>query len=817
MTSTWFRLAATLATLIPAHSTTAQDAPVSAPHVTATKVSGMRDSGKFLLYQNDERLAVITHEWHDDGRLESRVELSMAGQTVRFATKLSPASDGSWQRIDQETPLGPVEVLFEGSGARITHKGESVTLELKSDARLFENFTPVLISLTLRGYDHTRGGKQEFPLFVVPQVLMSGSLERLDQVQRSVGGRDYQLTRYTLGVPGVDITVWADADGKIYLADVPAQSAAYVREGFEALRETPNDDPLLSQPAHEVREQRGVLIPTRDGVQLSTDLFFPALEGKFPVILIRTPYKKEMSELEGKYFARRGYAVAIQDVRGRFGSSGVWEALVNDSPDGADTIEWLAAQPWSSGKVGMIGGSYLGWVQWLAAAEKPRGLVTIIPNVSPPDPFYNIPYEYGVFFLFGAIWWSEVVDSEATADLSGATFSKIGDRKYNQLLRDLPVIDLDRKVMGKENATWRTWIKHNTADEYWERASFFDRLQHVRIPVFHQSGWFDGDGIGSKLNYLKMASHGHPHQKLILGPWGHTDQATRVIGDRDFGPAAIVDLSRAYLRWFDYWLKGVENGITSEPLVSLFVMGSNKWLHGPTYPLPETRFEKWFFSSNGNANTSRGDGALTRQEPAGAAPPDRYRYDPADPTPTPLYYEAPSSEGQAPLSVEEKKKTAEGYHEQVTQSRSDILVYATPPLEQPLTFAGPVSAVIYASTSAKDTDWFARLVEIDKQGKTFALVEGKIRARFRESMRTPTLLEPEKIYAYTLDLWHTGITIPAGHRLRVEVASASFPMFSRNLNTGGHNEMETEFISAEQVIYHDAERPSHVLLPVIPE
>jgi putative CocE/NonD family hydrolase len=240
-------------------------------------------------------------------------------------------------------------------------------------------------------------------------------------------------------------------------------------------------------------------------------------------------------------------------------------------------------------------------------------------------------------------------------------------------------------------------------------------------------------------------------------------------------------------------------------------------LHGNVYPLPETKFEKWYLASGGQANTSNGDGRLTPEPPSADCPPDRYTYDPGDPTPSPDFYEEPEEEEGAPIkSVEEKKKQREAHHAKVTESRDDILVYTTEPLDKPLTFAGPVSAVLYASSSARDTDWFMRLMQVEPDGKIFSLAEGKIRARFRNSTARPELLEGGKVYEYQLDLWQTGITIPAGHRVRVEVASASFPAFSRNLNTGGHNEMETAYVPAEQTIHHNARYPSHVLLPVLP-
>jgi putative CocE/NonD family hydrolase len=799
----------------------AQEPATSPPAALPAPLSGFSDEGVFLLYQNEDRLATVSFKWQADGTYEGRSTLSMAGQTVNSSLKIVPDKDGRWTRISMESPQGRTELVREGGLVRRTVKEKVDTITLKPGAVLFGNFTPALISQAVRLYDRAKGGRQTFPLFILPGVMMEAALDMKDKVERSVAGRDLPLTQFVYSVPGVDLTAWVDADGKLYLVDAPSQHAVFVREGYEALRKAPESDPRLSSSKYEIKLERSAGVPMRDGIKLATDIYRPDADGKFPVILVRTPYKKEMVELQARYYARRGYAFAVQDCRGRFGSTGAWEPFINEPKDGYDTIEWLAAQPWSTGKVGMIGGSYVGWVQWWAAGQRPPHLTTIIPNVPPPDPFYNVPYEYGVFFLWGDIWWADIVESQATADLSGVTMSRIGEKKYGKLLRSLPVIDLDKAVLGKENRSWRKWIEHPVNDAYWEQANFLERLKDVRIPVFHQSGWFDGDGIGTKLNYLRMASHGHSNQKLVLGPWGHTAEAHRRIGDRDFGEAAIIDMQRAYLRWFDYWLKGIDNGITKEPLVSIFVMGSNKWLHGNVYPLPNTRWEKWYLASSGQANTSKGDGRLASEAPAASAPIDRYTYDPGDPTPDPRFYEEPEEKSDSATpkvkSSEEKKKEREAYHEQVAQTRRDMLVYASEPFRQPFTFAGPLSAVLYAASSARDTDWFMRLVEVDKEGKLFQLAEGKIRARYRRSTKTPDFLKPGQVYEYTLDLWQTGITIPAGHRLRVEIASASFPTFSRNLNTGGHNETETKYVKAEQTIYHSKEYPSHLLLPVIPD
>jgi putative CocE/NonD family hydrolase len=788
-------------------------------------IAVFQDEGNFTFYLNEEVLVTGHCAWLEDGTFSSAYRLSMAGQYVDTKMHIDADDEGYWKRIEMETPRGPVTVTREGSKAVIDDgKGHNDTVELLPNTILFENFSPILMTQMIKAYDQDAGGKQTFPLFIIPAVVMEGSLERLETVERTVGGVHQEFTVYRYGVPGVDIILWVDQDDRVCMGDVPAQSGAYVRDGYEALRIKEEDDPLLSKAEYEIAVDSNVDVPMRDGIKLKTDIYRPDAEGRFPVVLVRTPYMKEMNELQAKFYARRGYVYAVQDCRGRFSSPGEWNPFFNDPEDGYDTIEWLAVQPWSNGKVGMIGGSYLGWVQWWAARERPPHLAAMIPNVSPPDPYYNIPYEYGAFFLMGAIWWAEVVEKEATGDLSGKALGAIMDKEYSKLLRHLPVIDLDEIVLGKKNRYWREWIQHPDNDGYWARISFLDHLEDLNIPVYHQSGWWDGDGIGSKLNYLKMAEYGHANQKLVLGPWGHTPSATRRGPyNNDYGPNAIVNLDKSYLRWLDKWLKGVDNGIDQEPLVSLFVMNTNKWLRGDTYPLEGTEPTKLYLASGGNANTSGGDGMLSLAGPGGGtADYDSYVYDPGDPTPDATMYqdddEAESDTGgeAETESVEEAVEERLAYHAKVSAGRDDILVYETDPMARDLTFAGPVSGVLYAGSSARDTDWFMRLSEVDADGNVRSLVRGIIRARYRDSFSEPELLEPGKIYEYHIDMWQTGITIPEGWKLRVEVSSCSFPMFSRNLNTGGHNETETEYVTAEQKIYHTKEYPSHVLLPVIP-
>jgi putative CocE/NonD family hydrolase len=755
-------------------------------------MAGYSDDGVFILYANEEPLARVTFQWKADGSFNSKMVLSIAGQTATGGLTLTPDAAGRWIKAIDTSPTRIITWEREGENIKVEAPGVmSGHGNFPEDILTFESWTPPLVTLALRRFDSAGEPRQTFPVLTLDSKLfkLDLALERRATEDRVANGHRLKLTEWIYAPFGHDYHVLADANGRVYrmsgitgMDGVAEQNGVFVREGYEELRVDPHAKVVGSAPKFEVELKAGVALPMRDGVQLSTDLYLPAGVHKAPVILIRTPYKKEVEGFAARYFARRGYAVAAQDVRGRFASPGKWEPFVHEAQDGYDTIEWLARQPWSNGKVGMIGASYVGWVQWWAASLHPPHLVTIIPNVSPPDPFHNLPFEGGSLLLRGAIGWADIVETNATADISGAAMKANSDRNWDELLKPLPVLDLDKAVFGKVSPYWRTWMLHPSPDSYWRSTMFSDRLKSVTIPVFHQSGWYDGDGIGTKLNYLAMKQSGHATQKLTIGPWDHTDTATRIGGETDFGPDAALDLQSEYLRWFDHWLKGDDNGIDREPPVSLFVMGSNRWLRGPTYPLPETRFEKLYLTAGGK---------LSFDVPAAGSPPDHYAYNPADVTP----------------------------EERLEVSRKDILVYDSPPFEKPYTFVGPLSAVLYAATSTRDTDWFVHLMEVDEKGKASKLwangSSGHIRARYRNSLSKAELLKPGQIYRYNIDLWHTGFTIAPGHKLRVQISSAAFPLFDRNLNTGGNNETESRFVTAEQTIYHDAQHASYVLLPAI--
>ena len=354
-------------------------------------LSGFSDEGTFVFFVNEERVVTHTFNWKTDGTFESKTVTSVAGQTAESTLTITPDAEGRWTAAVMESAAGKVVIKRDGADVTTTVRDKPTTIHLKEDVLTLQGTSLALISQALRRYDAAKGGRQEFPCLVLGGGAVTVSVERKQAVERTVGARDLSLTEWVYGVAGTDISVLADKDGRIYSGEIPVQPATFVREGYEALRKPPVEDPLISAAKYEVKVDSNVMLPMRDGVKLATDIYLPVGVEKAPLILVRTPYKKEMSELQGRYYARRGHAFAIQDTRGRFSSQGQWEPFVNEAKDGYDTIEWLAAQAWSNGKVGMIGGSSLGWVQWFASSQHPPHLGTMIPNVSPPDQFHNMP------------------------------------------------------------------------------------------------------------------------------------------------------------------------------------------------------------------------------------------------------------------------------------------------------------------------------------------------------------------------------------------------------------------------------------------
>jgi len=565
----------------------------------------------------------------------------------------------------------------------------------------------------------------------------------------------------------------------------------------------------LDEQEYQVKIEKEVAASMRDGVKLYTIIFRPDAQGKFPVILIRTPYNKESYGDDSsfpRYAAQKGYVVIIQDVRGRYSSEGEFLPYMQEINDGYDAVEWAAALPYSNGKVGMQGCSYLGAVQWQLAMAAPPHLVAIFPQCC----FASARH----FFFFGGAFdmsWIPWLNGRlpdikrrrgidvAAADQTRRKWSRDKWKWYRFLpLKELPLL--------KEFCPYYyEWLNHPDDGPYWDFVNVEKKHKSITVPAYNLTGWFD-DGYGQPgaiINFAGMRKSGKTEtaregQKLIIGPWTHC-RPTSKAGDIDFGEEAKIDLNALVIRWCDYWLKGIDNDIMDEPPIRIFVMGDNTWRYEQEWPLARTEFIPFYLHSQGKANSLNGDGSLNKQQPSGEIP-DIYIYDPANPVTD--YTERSGPRDQRSVEV-----------------RNDVLVYTSEPLASDLEATGPIKAVIWASSSAKDTDFVVKVTDVYPDGTSQNItppLSGVLRARYRESESSPLLLSPGKIHGFTIDLMYTSHVFKAGHRIRVSITSSYFPYIDRNPNTGHAFGEDSELIRATQTIYHDEKHPSRVILPIIP-
>ena len=577
-----------------------------------------------------------------------------------------------------------------------------------------------------------------------------------------------------------------------------------------ALAQTPGTS--LSQPEYEVKLSYDVKVAMRDGVKLSTDIYRPKAPGKYGVVVIRTPYdnNSESNVRSAMYFAKRGFAVVVQDCRGREDSEGEWIPFVHEDEDGYDTIEWAAEQPWSNSKVGTYGGSYVGQTQWRPATLTPPHLTAMFPIVAYSDFYHNWAYTGGAFQLGFNLRWMAIQMHTRTRQRQYLWFDPANHLR--NLYWHLPLITGDENA-GRVNQTYKEWIRHPSYDDYWKKLSLRDKYQNVAAAAYSWGGWFDVFLQGATDSFVGVTKKGRTEQarksqKMLIGPWIHST-AGRHVGDMDFGPKVeTIDREATAVRWFDYWLKGIDNGIMNEPPVKIFVMGENVWREEEEWPLARTQYKKYYFHSEGKANSLFGEGQLTAARPSGAEPPDRYVYDPKNPVPT-LGGATCCGESTTPIPMGPRdQRTAE--------RRDDVLVYTSPELESDVEVTGPIVVKLHASSSAPDTDFTAKLVDVFPNGFAMNVADGIIRARYRDSWETPRLMDPGHTYEFTIDLWSSSNVFKKGHQIRVEISSSNFPHYDRNPNTGHEFGMDAELEVATQTVYHNADRSSHIVLPVIP-
>ena len=577
--------------------------------------------------------------------------------------------------------------------------------------------------------------------------------------------------------------------------------------------------------SHALRVDTDLAVPMRDGTVLRADVYRPDGPGPYPTLLQRTPYDKTatgaMLSLDPLKSARRGYATVIQDVRGRYASEGEFYAFRDEIADGYDTVEWAAAQPWSSGKVGMYGASYVGATQWLAALSQPPHLVAIAPNVTASNYHEGWTYQGGAFELGFNVSWT-------VAQLTLANFQNLKDRLglsdqtrqdlinavdgMEEAFRHLPMADFPHLKGGLADYFY-DWLAHPEYDDYWKALCIEENHSRLNIPAFHIGGWYDIFLGGTIRNYLGMRDNaageeGRKGQKLMIGPWVHSSRGTSTAGSHYFGLAAdslSVDLDGLHYQWFDHWLRGVDNGVMDCEPVWIFVMGDDVWRPEEQWPPARARAVKYYLHGNEGANSLRGDGSLSTEAP-GDEPPDVFLYNPANPVPT----------RGGSLCCNPYFMSSGAFDQGEVEAREDVLVYSTPPLAKDLEVTGPVSVTLWAASSATDTDFTAKLVDVCDHGCARNVADGIIRARYRDSTASPSFIEPGRAYKYTIDLWATSNVFKAGHRIRVEISSSNFPRFDRNPNTGSVIASEGSLKPALQTVLHDSQHPSHVTLSVVP-
>ena len=553
---------------------------------------------------------------------------------------------------------------------------------------------------------------------------------------------------------------------------------------------------------------KDVAVPMRDGVVLRADVVLPSATGRFPTLVYRTPYGKQFALKEGSTFEKAvagGYAVVIQDVRGRYASDGDFSPYQNEGRDGYDTIEWAARQSWSDGNVGTFGLSYPGAVQWLAAVESPPHLKAMVPAMTFSTP-RNFFYSGGVFdgSWLDWVWFNIAPDARRRKNLPGpqtrkeaaASWKQDHERIQNYLpLRDLP----DLKQVAP---FYYEWLSHPPADPWWDWAELRNKYDRVHAAVLNFSGWYDEaygpDGATTNFNGLLAARRREkdPRTHTMIGPWTHGGQDESKSGERDFGPAAPIDYDELIFRWMDHYLRKIDNGVDREKPVRLFVMGDNAWRDEDSWPLARAKETSYYLNAPESASRT---GTLYASVISPSARTSEFVSDPAHPLTDPY--------------------TEYGAHDyRAFASRDDVLVFDTMPLQADTEVTGPIRAEIYASADVPDFDLWVRLLDVSPDGTAFNLMSpglDVLRASYRNASLKPELLAPGKVYLLNLDRMLTSNVFRAGHRIRVQISAAFSPHFSRNLQTG-----ESEITSSQTQlghirIYHDAEHSSRIVLPII--
>ena len=590
---------------------------------------------------------------------------------------------------------------------------------------------------------------------------------------------------------------------------------------------------------YDVVVHKNIRIPMRDNVQLTADLYLPAradkrAAGEWPAVLERTPYDKENNATEGRYFARRGYVAVMQDVRGRFESEGEWYPFAKEAPDGYDTIEWIASQPWSDGKVGTIGGSYCGSDQSALATLNPPHLKAMVVAVGTSNYHTSSMRHNGALELRFMVYAFRMATTsrQALADPAlGAALQEDFDRIGEWLTRTPYKKDSSALRLLPSYEQWLLDILgEGDFDDYWKQRGYaIDHYyqEHADVPTIYLGGWYDSYARGTTGNYVALSKIKKSPQRLVMGPWTHGGWGESFAGDVDFGPDAVLDDYNGFRRrWFDRWLKEIDNGVDHEPPVRYFVMGGGDsrkdrnnrlahlgvWRSADDWPLTSTHYTPYYLHA---------DGTLTPELPT-ASEPSHYTFDPRDPVPT-IGGCISAAPQVMPAGAYDQRGNPRFYgcvDGLPSAARSDVLVFQTPDLEEDLETTGPLTVHLYASSSAVDTDFTVKLIDVHPPNPDYPhgfaqnITDSIIRGRYRNGRDEQEQMEPGKIYPFEIVMYPTSNLFQRGHRIRLDVSSSNFPRFDINPNTGEPLGRERLLTLAENTVYHDPEHPSHIQLPI---
>ena len=608
-----------------------------------------------------------------------------------------------------------------------------------------------------------------------------------------------------------------------------------------------------SHQQYDVICRADTMVPMRDGTGLATDIYLPAIaglpaQGQFPVIIERTPYNKAspVNVTNGKYFARRGYVCAIQDVRGRFQSQGQWYPFAKEATEGYDAVQWLAAQPWSNGKVGTMGGSYAGSDQAALATLDPPHLATMIIAVGASNYYHSSMRQNGAleqrFLIYAFRMAITSKEAEADPELRAALIQAF-TQDMPQIINDYPLKE-GGTILSKLPAyeRWAIDIQtHGEYDDYWKQRGYAISeyyAQHADVPTLYLGGWYDSYARNTCESFTILSKLKNSPQRLLMGPWTHGGWGVTFAGDLDFGVDSHIDYNDLRSAWFDHYLKGMYTQVADWSPVRIFTMvvgdrsrailgapgvvseypgrvnHGGHWRSEADWPVPGTLYTPYYL---------QGDGSLSPEKPENATVPvTTFSFDPRDPVPTIGGGISAADTIMAPGAFDQRgRPDFFGCKDTLPlNARSDVLTFQTSPLQKALEATGPIEMHLWASSSAVDTDFTAKLIDVippsDEypQGLAVNITDSIIRARYRNGWDKPELMTPGQPYQFVFQLYPTSNVFDSGHRIRLDISSSNWPRFDVNPNTGGPLGLERNFLTAVQTVYHDEHHPSHILLPI---